>query len=90
MPWFWSDQGSLRLQSADDKDGDEEIRLGLPDAPTWVRWREDCVCGVSTINAPRDFVQLKRLIVGRPTLTPEQLSTPGANIRSLMSQAQAT
>lgn len=88
-PWFWSDQGSLRLQCAGDTQGDSQAwHLDAAGGRTLVQWTQGCVSGVASLNASRDFVQLKRLIVGRPTITPSEL-TPNSNIRSLVQQALA-
>lgn len=89
VPWFWSDQGRARLQCAGAVAGDEQAwRVdAATGARILVQWTAGCITGVATLNAARDFVQLKRLIVPRPTLTPEQLTAPDANIRALVQQA---
>jgi 3-phenylpropionate/trans-cinnamate dioxygenase ferredoxin reductase subunit len=91
VPWFWSDQGSARLQCAGAMRGDSEAwRIdAATGARVLVQWAAGRVVGVAALNAARDFVQLKRLIVPRPTITPEQLAAPDANIRSLVQQALA-
>ena len=54
-----------------------------------VHWSRGRITGVAALNAARDFVQLKKLILLRTTITPEQLSAPAANIRALVQQALA-
>lgn len=91
VPWFWSDQGSARLQCAGTPHGEHEAwRVdAATGARVLVQWTGGRVTGVAALNAPRDFVQLKRLIVPRPTITPDQLAAPGANVRDLVQQALA-
>lgn len=88
IPWFWSDQGDLRLQCAGDIRGDTEIwRMDANGGRILMQWTDGKVTGVAALNASRDFVQLKRLIVGRPTVTPAQCTAPDLSIRTLVQQA---
>lgn len=88
VPWFWSDQGDVRLQCAGAIRGEMETwRTDPAGGRILVLWSRGCITGVATLNAARDFVQLKRLIVPRPTITPEQLAAPDANIRALVQKA---
>jgi 3-phenylpropionate/trans-cinnamate dioxygenase ferredoxin reductase component len=88
VPWFWSDQGSARLQCAGAITGEQQAwRAGDAGGRVLVQWHGGCITGVAALNAARDFVQLKKLILPRTTLTPEQLSAPVANIRTLVQQA---
>ncbi len=90
VPWFWSDQGSARLQCAGSLTGEQQAwRVDAAGGRVLVHWSGGRVTGVAALNAARDFVQLKKLIVPRPTITPEQLSAPAANIRALVQQALA-
>jgi 3-phenylpropionate/trans-cinnamate dioxygenase ferredoxin reductase component len=90
VPWFWSDQGSARLQCAGALTGEQQAwRVDAAGGRVLVHWSGGRVTGVATLNAARDFVQLKKLIMPRPTITPEQLSAPTANIRALVQQALA-
>lgn len=90
VPWFWSDQGGLRLQCAGGIRGEAEAwRDDGNGGHILVQWTSGHVTGVAALNAPRDFVQLRRLIVPRPTMTLEQFTAPGANIRALVQQALA-
>lgn len=90
VPWFWSDQGSARLQCAGALTGEQQAwRVDAAGGRVLVHWSGGRVTGVATLNAARDFVQLKRLIVPRPTITPEQFGAPTANIRALVQQGLA-
>jgi 3-phenylpropionate/trans-cinnamate dioxygenase ferredoxin reductase subunit len=90
VPWFWSDQGDLRLQCAGGMSGDLDAwREDPAGGRILVQWTGGRVTGVAALNAARDFVQLKRLIVERPTITAEELAAPDANIRALVQRALA-
>ena len=91
VPWFWSDQGSARLQCTGTVQCDSHAWRIDPasGARVLVQWTEGRVTGVAALNAPRDFVQLKRLIVARATITAEQLNEPQTNLRALVQQALA-
>jgi 3-phenylpropionate/trans-cinnamate dioxygenase ferredoxin reductase subunit len=88
-PWYWSDQGSLRLQCAGLVQGDTQALRGDPDSGSFVllQWQADRLCGVAAVNAVRDFNPLRRLIAVGCTLTPEQLTAPGVNLKQI---AQST
>lgn len=88
VPWFWSDQGSARLQCAGALTGEQQAwHVDAAGGCVLVHWSGGRITGVAALNAARDFVQLKKLILPRTTITPEQLSAPAANIRALVQQA---
>jgi 3-phenylpropionate/trans-cinnamate dioxygenase ferredoxin reductase subunit len=88
VPWFWSDQGNARLQCAGAITGEQQAwYIGDAGGRVLVLWRGGCITGVAALNAARDFVQLKKLILPRNTITPEQLRAPAVNIRTLVQQA---
>lgn len=75
VPWFWSDQGDARIQVAGTTAGDvQAARSAVRGGHVLLQWTRSCVSGVAAFNAPREFVQLKRLIMARPTVTPEQFA----------------
>lgn len=90
-PWYWSDQGSLRLQCAGLTEGDTHALRGDPASGSFVllQWKAGRLCGVSAINAARDFNLLRRLLAAGSTLAPEVLAAPDANLRQFVQQAQS-
>jgi len=89
VPWFWSDQGDIRLQCAGDTAGEVQAwRQDPSGGRILAQWTRGRLTGVAALNAPRDFVQLKRLIVDRTTITPQQLMS-GAGVRELVQQGLA-
>lgn len=92
MPWYWSDQGSLRLQCTGLVQGDTQALRGDPASGSFVllQWQAGRLCGVAAVNAARDFNLLRRLLAAGCTLTPEQLTAPDANLKQLAQPVQPT
>lgn len=88
-PWYWSDQGALRLQCAGLPQGDTQALRGDPASGSFVLllWNAGRLCGVAAVNAARDFNLLRRLLASGSTLAPEVLAAPDANLRQLVQQA---
>ena len=77
VPWFWSDQYDLKLQIAGLSEGyDNVVIRGNPAgcAFSCVYLRDERVIAVDAINAPRDFVQSKKLIENRVEVAAERLA----------------
>jgi 3-phenylpropionate/trans-cinnamate dioxygenase ferredoxin reductase subunit len=65
LPWFWSNQYDIKLQTAGLNLGHDEVLLrGRPAARSFsaVYLREGRVIALDCINAPRDFAQGKALV----------------------------
>ncbi|WP_042877059.1 NAD(P)/FAD-dependent oxidoreductase [Cupriavidus necator] len=90
-PWFWSDQGELRLQAAGAITGDEQAIRGDPQSGRFslIQWRDGRIVGVAAVNAARDFHMLRRLVAAGSRLRPEVLTDPQANLKSLIAAAAA-
>ena len=75
-PWFWSDQGNLRLQCAGLPQGDQEVRRGDPATGLVVgQWSAGRLVGVAAINAPQDFNLLRRILDAGQSMTPEAFAS---------------
>ena len=67
LPWFWSDQGDLKIQIAGlAGPRDQTVELALPDprAMCILRFREDRLVAVETINRPGDHMLARRILTG--------------------------
>jgi len=67
LPWFWSNQYDLKLQTIGLSQGhDDHLIRGDPAARSFsiVYLREDRVIALDCVNAVRDFVQGRKLIEG--------------------------
>lgn len=86
VPWFWSDQYDLKLQIAGLSEGyDDVVIRGNPAERSFscLYLREDRLIAVDAINAPRDFVQSKKLIADRVEIAPEKLADATTALKDL-------
>lgn len=87
VPWFWSDQGSLKLQIAGLRSPeDEHVAVPDPDAParTVLCIRGDRLAAVETINRPGDHMLARRLLARGVRVTASQARAPGFQLKSLV------
>ena len=87
VPWFWSDQYDLKLQTAGLAAGFEEVavrgsmesgRFGL------YYFKAGRLIAVDTVNRPADHLLARRLIAQRTALTPAQASDESIELRALL------
>jgi 3-phenylpropionate/trans-cinnamate dioxygenase ferredoxin reductase subunit len=74
MPWFWSDQGALRLQMAGllPASGRMFRRQGTkPESFSLLHYNGDRLACVESVNAPMDHVAARKLVERGSTLEPE-------------------
>jgi 3-phenylpropionate/trans-cinnamate dioxygenase ferredoxin reductase component len=87
VPWFWSTQGSLKLQMAGlPGSGCEEVVRGdLSSTKCSVfLFRDGQLACVETLNKPADHMLARRLLAERTTLTPAQAADPTFDLKSLL------
>lgn len=87
VPWFWSTQGSLKLQMAGlPGSGCEEVVRGDPNGSrcSVFLFRDDRLVCVETLNRPADHMLARRLLTERTLLTPGQASDPTCDLKSLL------
>jgi 3-phenylpropionate/trans-cinnamate dioxygenase ferredoxin reductase subunit len=68
VPWFWSDQGDLKLQIAGYNGGYDRIVLrGDPATESFsvLYYRRDQLLAVDSINRPADYAAARRLLAAR-------------------------
>ena len=87
VPWFWSNQYDLRLQTIGLSIGyDETIVRGDPATRSFsvIYLKQGRVLALDCVNAVKDYVQGKALVVGG--LAPEKasLADPGIPLKSLL------
>ena len=74
LPWFWSEQGSLRLQMAGlmPHDGARHRRAGaMPASFSILHYAADRLVCVESANAPMDHMAARKLLESGKTLSPE-------------------
>jgi 3-phenylpropionate/trans-cinnamate dioxygenase ferredoxin reductase component len=84
LPWFWSEQGPLRLQIAGLTTGhDHTVLRGSLDKGEFSLfcYREGRLLGVESINRPADHAHSRRLLSAGRQVTPEQAADDGFDLR---------
>ena len=79
VPWFWSDQYDLKLQIVGMSEGyDEVVIRGNPATRSFscLYLKNGNLIAIDAINAPRDFVQSKKLIAEQTRVVTEKLADP--------------
>ena len=87
VPWFWSDQYDLKLQTAGLLQGyDETIVRGDPDSRKFSAFylRSGRILAVDAINSPPDFMASKRLIAEGTEVPSAKLEDPEFSLRELL------
>ena len=86
VPWYWSDQYDLRLQSAGQSSGDDEIVRGDPAQGKFalIQRQQGRIVGAACMNQPRDFGALRRIIATGATPDREALADPAFDLRKLV------
>ena len=84
VPWFWSDQGDLKLQIAGITTGhDNSVLRGNPADRNFsvFCFRGARLIGVESVNRTADHVVARRLLAGKPRLSPEQAADESYDLR---------
>jgi 3-phenylpropionate/trans-cinnamate dioxygenase ferredoxin reductase subunit len=77
VPWFWSDQYDLKLQTVGLSQGHDAIVLrGDPATRSFsvVYLKDGCVIALDCVNAVKDYVQGRALVVGGARLPMDRLA----------------
>jgi 3-phenylpropionate/trans-cinnamate dioxygenase ferredoxin reductase subunit len=85
VPWFWSDQGDLKLQIAGITTGHDAFVLrGDPEGGRFsvFCFRAGRLIGVESVNQTADHVMARRLLAGDPELAPEQAADESYDLRA--------
>jgi len=87
LPWFWSDQGSLKLQIAGLTAGhDRTIVKADPvkDAATIYCFFEGRLIGVECVNRPADFMAARRVLGAGKVVGIEDVEKDGFELKAFM------
>jgi 3-phenylpropionate/trans-cinnamate dioxygenase ferredoxin reductase subunit len=87
VPWFWSDQYDVKLQTVGVSEGADETMLrGDPSAKKFSVWyfQRGRLFAVDAVNDPAAFATSKRL-VGKSGLDVKKLADPDTDLKSLVS-----
>ena len=86
LPWFWSNQYDLKLQTVGLSRGHDAIVLrGEPAARSFsaIYLREGKVIALDCVNAVKDYVQGRKLILDGAAPDPARLADPGVSLKEL-------
>ncbi|MFZ3416407.1 NAD(P)/FAD-dependent oxidoreductase [Arthrobacter sp. 3Tela_A] len=92
LPWFWSNQGSLRLQIAGlSAPGDRTVLSGDPDSGKFsvLCFRNGRLAAVESVNSPGEHMGARKLLVAGISPSPEEVTAPGFSLKALARQAVA-
>ncbi|PQA86580.1 pyridine nucleotide-disulfide oxidoreductase [Marinicaulis flavus] len=87
LPWFWSDQYDVKLQTVGLCEGyDELVVRGDPAAKKFAVWylKDGKGLAVDAINDPASFAMGKKLITAGAALDPAKLADTGVDLKTLI------
>jgi 3-phenylpropionate/trans-cinnamate dioxygenase ferredoxin reductase component len=88
VPWFWSDQYDIKLQTAGVAEGaDAAVVRGDPGSGRFSVWSllEGRLLAVDAVNDPASFLAAKKLIAAKTPLDAKSLADPATDLKSLAS-----
>lgn len=86
VPWFWSDQYDLKLQTVGLSAGhDQAVLRGAPDTRSFslVYLREGRVIALDCVNRTRDYAQGRRLVAEGLSADPARLADPAIPLKAI-------
>ncbi|MBB4273652.1 NAD(P)/FAD-dependent oxidoreductase [Rhizobium mongolense] len=86
VPWFWSNQYDLRLQTIGLSSGyDQTVVRGDPNERKFsvVYLREGAVIALDCVNAVKDYVEGRVLVEGRARIAADILADSGVTLKSM-------
>jgi 3-phenylpropionate/trans-cinnamate dioxygenase ferredoxin reductase component len=90
VPWFWSNQYDLRLQTVGLSVGyDATVLRGEPATRSFsvVYLKQGKVIALDCVNATKDYVQGKALVMGGLLFPPEQLADANVTLKDMAASA---
>lgn len=86
VPWFWSNQYDLRLQTVGLSVGhDSTVVRGRPEERSFsvLYLLDGRVIALDCVNSTRDYVQGRKLVLERRAIEPERLADPAVALKEL-------
>lgn len=87
VPWFWSDQGDIKLQIAGlSAAGDDVILRGNPEEGRFsvLHFRQGGLVAVDSVNSPADHMAARKLIAQRVRISPDALADTEQPLKSFV------
>ena len=85
LPWFWTDQGSLKLQIAGlSERSDTPLVIGTPETNqlSVLCFRAGRLAAVESCNRPADHMAARKLLARATTLTATEAAEPGFDLKA--------
>jgi 3-phenylpropionate/trans-cinnamate dioxygenase ferredoxin reductase subunit len=89
VPWFWSNQYDLRLQTVGLSVGyDQELVRGDPASRSFsvLYLRQGQVVALDCVNATKDYVQGRALVTGNAVIAPDLLSNADMPLKQILAE----
>lgn len=93
LPWFWTDQGELKLQIAGLSDGhDETVVLGSVEQHqiSVLCFRAGRLVAVESCNRPADHMAARKLIARNTQLSPAEAAVAGFDLKAFEASTRDT
>jgi 3-phenylpropionate/trans-cinnamate dioxygenase ferredoxin reductase subunit len=90
VPWFWSDQYHLKLQSVGLSQGHDQVVIRPPSKPDgFVAFylKDGRMIAADCVNGVVEFNVAKRLVTDKIPVDPAALADPAANLKTLLQAA---
>ncbi len=87
VPWFWSDQGDLRLQIAGLAAGyDRTVVRGEPDSEKFsvLYYQGDQLLAVDAVNTPTDYLVVRKALTQGSTLPADRAADASVPLKTLL------
>lgn len=92
VPWFWSDQGDVKLQMVGLSTGaTKSVVRGKPDDGTFsvFHYNQDRLVAIDSVNRAGDHMVGRRLMAAGLALAPEQASDESLDLKALLKELTA-
>lgn len=92
VPWFWSDQGTYKLQMAGLVGDHDDVVLRTdpirPDRRVFIYLRAGTMTAVECVNSPADFLVLRKALSRQAAIPREVLEDNSSPLKKLLATAQ--
>ncbi|XPP27348.1 MAG: NAD(P)/FAD-dependent oxidoreductase [Leucobacter sp.] len=91
IPWFWSNQGALKLQIAGLSAGYDRVVDRSPDDPakfSLLYYRGERLIAADCINVPLDFMSVRQALTKGINLPAEAVADPSVPLKQLLAAAE--
>lgn len=93
VPWFWSNQGELKLQIAGLSTGYDQVvdrSPAQPDKYSALYYRDGHLIAADCINAPLDFMFVKQALAAGVNLPAGEVTDPSVSLKAVLTAHQPT